>query len=147
MNAVVSNPVKVRGIDLISLSKMMSQCINTGLSPTTFVSFLELQILLDSRVFKRARDLQELMASYGIRNPIKCSDDIGGFDLRYDYKKHLNSYEINKKLHAINNEVHELRPCNFIPAPEFHAFTSKSVNGKPLPMNVIVSLSKLLMKK
>lgn len=133
----------MRTLDVFGFSDAMSHCVNKGLGAGSFVGFIELRFLVDDIIQNRQKSMKILMESYGILKPI--TDKITG--PRYHWADHAQSAEIQEKVNALNNKMVELSPINFIPSEEFQAFTSNSVDGKPVPMDLVVNLAKVLMKK
>ena len=132
--------------DLLGIQTAFNQCVNTGLKAGTFVAFLELNLQIEQLLLKRSDMLRMLFTSYGIDKPVLVDDGRGGKQLSWEYLKHPKAMEIREKLNAINGEMVELHPCNFIPGDEFHAFMQNSIDGKPIPMFIAFKLSKLLLK-
>ena len=131
--------------DLLGIQTMLNECVNTGLKAGPFVAFLELQLQVEQLILKRADMMRMMFNSYGISKPELIDNGQGGKQLSWEYLKHPKAIEIRERLTAINGEMVELHPCNFIPGDEFHAFMQNSVDGKPIPMHVVFKLSKLLM--
>ena len=134
--------MELKIFDILKLHEQLSYCTNVGLGPTSFVLYLELRILIEQLILKRGNSLKILMNSYGIQKPVPILDGNGKVhQIKWEYAEHEKVNEIVEKLNAINNQVVKLNPANFIPSEEFHVFTAK------LPMDVVLALSKILMKK
>jgi len=129
--------------EIFTLSFALKNSLNMGLGADSFLNYIELSLKVDEISKARAKAIKLLMNGYGIKEP----KFINGHQLGWVYDKHPKKVEITEKLDAISKVEHLVSPTNFMSGEEFKIFTSAGINGKPLDMGNVVSLSKILLKQ